>query len=242
MGAIIKLKQSIIFRLRNAQCTRLPPSTSSPSTFLLARSCKTAFRSSPSFSLGTVTISAPRISNFLRRETAAPFLQKIRIGFCESVSNIRASGGVLRRESSITRNNGRPLGRVPRYVNSGSSERIVPIPTRSASIRSLKSCPYALLSGEVIHLPSFFPEPIFPSRVIPTLETTSGRPVVVKQAKLSIISPARSAINSTSTCIPADRSLSTPRPDTFGKGSILATTTRRTPLRIKSSAQGGVLP
>lgn len=90
--------------------------------------------------------------------------------------------------------------------------------------------------------PAALPVPIFPSSVIPTLETTSGRPVVMWQAKGSMSRPASSAHSPTSTRMPAERSLSTPRPETAGLGSVRAATTRRTPARTSASAQGGVRP
>ena len=46
----------------------------------------------------------------------------------------------------------------------------------------------------------------------------------------------------TPTSTPAPRSISMPRPPTLGLGSIVATTTRGIPVRIISSAHGGVLP
>jgi len=49
--------------------------------------------------------------------------------------------------------------------------------------------PNSLLSGELMDRPSGFPVPILPSRDMPALETTSGRPVVMWQAKDSMSSP-----------------------------------------------------
>ena len=95
---------------------------------------------------------------------------------------------------------------------------------------------------EVIHLLSPDANAVRPSKLIANLLRTKGRFNVIL-----LINPrfkvCASSINKPQlTSQPEALSLSSPRPETNGLGSCIATTTRLTPAFIKASQQGGVLP
>lgn len=83
---------------------------------------------------------------------------------------------------------------------------------------------------------------IQPSALCAHFKVIYGRPRLCAVMNRRLRSTASFFRIPTVTSIPASRSIAIPRPETFGNGSRVATTTRRTLQSINNRAHGGVLP
>ncbi len=111
-----------------------------------------------------------------------------------------------------------------------------------AWLSARNACASARASAEVIHCDVPSAAAILPSRLVPSLATTYGRPVRRWNRYGVRTRVAAAAPGPTSTSTPAARSRRIPAPATRTSGSSIATTTRRTPASMSASAHGPVRP
>ena len=165
------------------------------------------------------------------------------------VSNSLAFNGVASLLSTITKCGWRCTlvsASMCRTFSKGSSCNTVPMPVSTAQERARQACPSARAASPVIHwlLPSA--SAVCPSKDAATFIRTQGvlRTMRLKKPIFNSREATASALSTgkTSTVIPASRSICTPRPDTSGLGSKIATTTLPTLASINALQQGGVRP
>ena len=130
----------------------------------------------------------------------------------------------------------------PRNVRAGLSRRTVSAPTMMASHWARSFMASARAASPVIHWPSPAGRVMRPSRLMPALAMTQGRPVVMSLAKGAITSRHSLSRMPVVTAIPAAASNSRARPACRGFGSSAPHTTRATPAAMMASTQGGVRP
>ena len=224
-------------------CNRAPPSVAPASTCtsLMPRrpsSCSAAARSSlPSPARGKAASSAPEKPFGAR----APIACRYRVGALPSRTRPRAT--VARPGSSTTRKGGDtsvPSGK--RTVSCGSSASTVPLAVNRAPLRARQCCTSMREASEVIHFDSPLASAVRPSRLMPSLIRSQGRPRSIREKKPRLSSRASASISPDSTAMPASRNFASPAPFTASKGSRVAATTRVTPAATNASAQGGVRP
>jgi hypothetical protein len=114
-------------------------------------------------------------------------------------------------------------------VRRGSSERIVPTPTRIASWTVTEPSASSRASGDVIHFDSPEAVAILPSSVIAALSVTKGLPVATNFTNFSLSRNACLAEHSLGDADTAPVSRSKPRPFTLGSGSFMQANHLRDP-------------
>ena len=130
-------------------------------------------------------------------------------------SNSGPSAGTRPRPSSSTRNGATGgAGVTPRTVSAGRSASAVPDPITIAWLSARNSCASARASAEVIHCDVPSAAAILPSRLVPSLATTYGRPVRRWNRYGVRTASRRPRPTPTSTSTPAARSRRMPAPAT----------------------------
>src|SRR6266404_5741875 len=124
-----------------------------------------------------------------------------------------------------------------RQVNTGSSAKTVPIPTRMASDCARNRCIRALAASPEIATGLRPATPILSSADTASLRITCGRLSRIRRKCPAWSRAASDAPSPISTLRPAARSRAWPWPATSGLGSSIAETTRATPAaRLRPSA------
>src|SRR2546428_33841 len=168
---------------------------------------------------GAVTSRTPASRSLLVRRTSASRATKITVRCGSFARTTFAVGGVRASASTMTRSGSRPL--TSRTVRAGSSASTVPMPTRTASVRSRRRC-----TSRRAGFPERYRRPgtaTRPSTVAATFRRTNGRPRFRRETNPALSRSASARSTPSSTSIPAARSPRMPLPSGRGAGSRMAT-------------------